>query len=183
MLIKHLMTVILVVMINLMSLVHAAAVVDLKTDIALIREMSVISGVGTGSPGPISDSIHAFRRLVKAKEAKEIFSNLLKEATPEGQLYAMCGLFFTDKDTFKSALAIYENSEQKLSRHEGCVTFTETVGELIQSQRGVVMQLPPGESTKRWFTEHPEYRQGGFAVDIAGGGFCHEINGTLWSGK
>ena len=170
-------------MVNLMPQALAADFVDIKTDIALIRQMNVISGVGTGSPGPILDSIHAFRRLVKAKDAGEIFSTLLKEATPEGQLYALCGLFFTDTDTFKSALATYESSEQKLSRHEGCVTFTETVGELIHRQRGIVMQLNPGESTKRWFTEHAEYRKGGFTTDIAGGGFCHEINGTLWPSK
>lgn len=181
--IKHLITVILLIVVNLMSQAHATDVVDLKAAIVLIREMSVISGAGTGSPGPILDSIHAFRRLVKTKDAGEIFSNLLKEATPEGQLYALCGLFFTDKDAFKSALATYENSEQKLSRHEGCITFTETVGELTHRQGGVVMQLNPGESTKRWFTEHTEYRKGGFTVDVAGGGFCHEINGTLWPEK
>jgi hypothetical protein len=181
---KHTITVILLVMVNLMSQAHAAGDIDIETDIAAIREMSVISGSGDGGrPGPISDSINAFRRLVKAKDAKEIFSNLLNEANPEGQLYALCGLFFTDKDAFQSALVTYENSAQKLYRQEGCSTFTGTVGELIHSQRGGVILVNAGESTNRWFSEHPEYRQGGFATDIAGGGFCHNINGTLWPAK
>ena len=160
---------------------EAPAAID--ADITTIRTMSVVSDGHDGDAGITPESVLAFRRLVKAEGASRLFAKLLSKATPSGQMYALCGLFFTDPEAFKSALLTFENSKQTVPHQQGCISSTDTVADMIHSRYRPVMRLEPGESTDRWFREHPGKRDAGFHVDIAGGGFCQLVNGTLWPEK
>ena len=152
----------------------------IEADVATIRTMSVVSDGYDGEAGVTPESVYAFRRLVGAPRAKDLFAALLLEATPSGQLYALCGLFFTDAEAFRSALPAFENSDNEVPHQQGCTLSADTVGDMLYSPYRPVIHLEPGESPDVWFARHPLKRKGGFHVDIAGGGFCHLINGTLW---
>jgi hypothetical protein len=152
----------------------------IDTDVATIRTMSVVSDGHDGDAGVTPESVYAFRRLIHAPNAGSRFAQLLQEATPAGQLYALCGLYFTDADAFRSAVPAFERSEQEVQHQQGCILSTDTVADMIHSAYRPVISLEPGQAPEAWFKRHPESRNGGFHVDIAGGGFCHLINGTLW---
>src|SRR5262245_12558776 len=76
----------------------------IETDVATIRTMSTVSDGHDCFAGVTPDSVHSFRRLLDVPDASTRFAQLLREATPAGQLYALCGLFFTDAAAFRSAV-------------------------------------------------------------------------------
>lgn len=144
---------------------------SVDADVATIRTVTVVSDGHDGRAGTTPESVHAFRRLVRSPGAAERFAELLKDATPAGRLFALCGLYFTDPEAFRSALPAFERSEERVRHQAGCMISEEPVADLIHSPYAPVIRIEPGAS--------PDGTERG-SWDIAGGGFCHLIKGTLW---
>ena len=51
----------------------------------------------------------AYRKLLKETEADSAFKSLLNQATFAGQLYALCGLYFTDHQFFLTVIEKYRS--------------------------------------------------------------------------
>lgn len=66
----------------------------------------------------------AFRFLLHAGNSTATFNRLLREANPEGQLYALYGLYLEDVQLFKNAAERLEHDNGPPARWEG-FTFIE----------------------------------------------------------
>jgi len=132
-----------------------------------------------GYSGETPEAVHAFRRILAADDTADVFARLLEEATVEGQLYALCGLYFADPARFREALPRYESLTQEVETQRGCIVGREPVADLIHSPYRPVMELGPDESPSEWIASHSRQAKRGYSTDISGGGFCHVLRGTL----
>src|SRR4051812_49734436 len=67
-----------------------------------IEDETTFCSTMVGAGGAVPKVVSAFRTLVWDPAGDTAFKSLLKEAKPAGQLYALCGLWFTDPVAFKT---------------------------------------------------------------------------------
>ena len=105
--------------------------------------------VGLGNRTP--EVVIAFRTLLKEKQADHAFKTLLKEATIAGQLYALCGLYYTDHTYFMQAIQPYRSSRQEVEIFMGCVIMRDTVANIVEQDDRETVRLDNESSTmKEW---------------------------------
>ncbi|MEM6326672.1 MAG: hypothetical protein AAF791_06085 [Bacteroidota bacterium] len=109
------------------------------------------SHVGIGSVP--SDQYLAFNTLLQREDAPKAFGVLLRRAHPAGQLYALNGLYLTDRARFENEVWQYATSSETVLTLSGCVGGFATVGEIVRHPEGI--RLPEGvsymERAKAWF--------------------------------
>lgn len=82
-----------------------------------------------------SRQVEAFRVLLDQPDAAEVFTELLERGSTAGQLYALCGLYLTDREQFEAALPSYLESEQSVRRAAGGLVWTSPVAEVVGRSR------------------------------------------------
>lgn len=123
------------------------------------------SRVGYGGDTP--EVVHAFQDLLNEKRADVAFKALLEKATLPGQLYALCGLWFTDPEEFKRKLPHYSRLKGEVPTMMGCIVDEDPISELVKSNHpGVVRLKGPNDSLKDWWKRNPNANT---RYDIAGG--------------
>ncbi|WP_395748349.1 hypothetical protein [Prosthecobacter sp.] len=133
----------------------------------VLKEADKFYDSAVGFAGTTPEVVRSFQILLKEEDADAAFKVLLQEATLPGQLYALCGLWFTDQAAFKLGVARYSASTLKVPAMMGCVVADEQVSELVECrQPGTVHLNGPKDSLSEWWkrnkTENVSY-------DIAGG--------------
>ncbi len=119
-----------------------------------------------GFAGTTPEVVGAFRDLLAQKNADAAFKSLLKEATLPGQLYGLCGLWFTDQAAFKVQVARYRAMTGKVKTQMGCIIDLDPIAELVESTSpDAIRLLGPQDTMKAWFARNPK----GGRSDIAGG--------------
>ena len=154
-----------------------------KADFNALLTLTRYTDAHVGFAGETPEAVHAFRRILVADDAADLFSRLLEDATIEGQLYALCGLYFVDSARFRAAIPRYESLTQEVETQRGCIVGRDPVAELIHSPYKPVMDVGPDESPSEWLESHKHQAEDGFSTDISGGGFCHVLRGTMWNSE
>ena len=110
----------------------------------------------------------AFQELLDSRMADSAFKRLLKEATIEGQLYALSGLYFTDPSAFEVQVERYSQMTELVTTHFGCVLSVQPVAAIVRSKAPLAPSL-----LQEWHDQNPleEYPP----VDIEGGGWPTEF--------
>lgn len=117
-----------------------------------------------------SKLVAAYGVLLQQAEADEVFKQLLKQATPAGQLYALCGLYFTDYPFFLAAVEAYRNRADCVNIQSGCLCWGKPVSEIVEQKSPNAVRLSdPHQSLAVWYREHPTCT----GIDIIGGGYPH----------
>lgn len=62
--------------------------------------------------GKLYEDVQAFRVIMAQESAAQVFKQLIETATLSGQLYALCGLYFTDPNYFSFVSQRYKNSSK-----------------------------------------------------------------------
>jgi len=96
------------------------------------------SGFAAVVPPPVL----AWRVLIEDPQAPKLFEQLLQEATPAGQIYAMAGIFLLDTDAFGAALPRLRAQPAHLKWQDGCVLTDMT-------EEGAITWLQNGTVTHR----------------------------------
>ena len=99
-----------------------------------VRQAKMFSVGQTGFKGDTSESEKALIQLSNAPNSISIFQYLLKEATTEGKMYGLLGLFRKDKEIYRIELSEYRSlnkESKKLLVQEGCEVF------LLTDQEGI----------------------------------------------
>lgn len=78
-----------------------------------------LGGVGFGLA--ITPEEKAFCVLLKSANSIALFQRLLNEGNPEGQLYALYGLYIEDPQAFKDAVERLKHDESPPGRWEGLI--------------------------------------------------------------
>ena len=134
---------------------------------ALLKEVNVFSSTSVGVAGTTPESVSAFRTLLAGPHASTCFKTLLEEATTAGQLYALCGLWFTDPAAFKAGIEKHRRSDAQVETLEGCIASRQPVREVIESKATGAVRLRDNQQTIRQWTE--EHRPKTLHYDILGG--------------
>ena len=100
----------------------------------------------SGSP---SEQYEAFNTLLRRADAPEVFSALLRRAYPAGQLYALSGLYLTDRGVFDIVAGSYESSQDSVYTQMGCVGDITPVAEIVRHPRGI--RLGERQSLTEWY--------------------------------
>ena len=99
--------------------------------------------------------------------ADAAFKSLLTEATPVGQLYALCGLWFTDSAAFKTEAERLKQSNAQVDTLSGCVGMKKRMADIIESKvPGAVRLTSNKQSVRDWLDMH---KGSAMHYDIIGG--------------
>ena len=107
---------------------------------------------GIGWALTITPEEEAFRKLLESRNPGESFRRLLSEANPEGQLYALYGLYLEDRNVFKDVAARLKaddgpplRREQFISVEKGKVRVGSGCLLFQQDRRKVIEEIAEGK--------------------------------------
>jgi hypothetical protein len=115
----------------------------------------------------VPEGIRSFNILADEELADEAFKSLLGEATMVGQLYALCGLYYTDHEFFRQSIERYRGDETMVVRVSREFNVWGKVSKIIELNEGNIAIIPPDETLQDWWKKV----QGGYFIDIINGGF------------
>lgn len=120
-----------------------------------------------GYAGTPSRFIESFNALLKEKLADEAFKSLLREASTAGKLYALCGIYFTDYESFQKEVKKYAKSSESVQTMSGCMISDEKVAKIVELNAANVAIIKPSQTIEEFW----KINKGGYELDIAHGGF------------
>ena len=98
----------------------------------LLRTPGVFSGPAVGVAATTPDTVKALRVILKDPAAENIFKQLLAEAAPAGQLYALAGLYVINPEFARMAAQPYESSPKIVHTQFGCVNAEMPISEVTK---------------------------------------------------
>lgn len=90
---------------------------------------------GVGYAGQTSTGEYAFRAVMRAHNASDVFKAILSpqvETTDEGKLYALCGLRARDRAAFDAYSTTLTGSNAEVTTIRGCLTCKQKVAEVVK---------------------------------------------------
>ena len=121
-----------------------------------------------GYAGTLSKYIVDFNTLLRERAADEAFKSLLAEAPLAGQLYALCGIYFTDHELFLKEIEKYKTSGEEVETMSGCMISVDRVSKIVESDQPFVAIINYGETIDEW---RARTKKESYMLDIAHGGF------------
>ena len=97
----------------------------------VVKSARIFAIGGIGYAGVITDEETAFNALCKAPDAAEQFRRLLREATIEGQMYALLGLRQVGAPDYKVQADRYRKSTGKVNTGSGCEVGPDKVSYVV----------------------------------------------------
>ncbi len=138
-----------------------------------VKAATTFSSTHVGAAGLTPEVIGAFRTLLGDAKADAAFKSLLEEATPVGQLYALCGLWYTDPAAFRDAAEKLKKRGTEVPTLQGCMMSKEKMSAIIESKESGAVRLKSNkESVKDWMASHKGTRM---YFDIIGGAWPSEF--------
>jgi hypothetical protein len=114
--------------------------------------------------------IAGYRTLLKEPSADAAFKSLLDHATPAGQLYALCGVYYSDHPFFLAVLRKHTERTDYVSTQFGCVRGRMRVSDIVKLDDAPdVVRLTSQESIFEWMNRNRKLSR--FRFDIFGGGY------------
>jgi hypothetical protein len=114
--------------------------------------------------------VTAFRTLLKETTADSAFKLLLEQAAPAGQLYALCGIYFKDPQSFPAIAEKFRGRKEPVLMQSGCLGFGVPFEDILEAKSpGAIRLAGPEASLLAWRREHPDSNK----LDIIGGGYPH----------
>ena len=86
----------------------------------------------TGELGSMSDGERHLRVLLKQTERTPKLLQLLKSASPEGQLYALAGLRISDRFSFDRIIPSFLTRDERVTTYVGCIGSHEPMHVVAQ---------------------------------------------------
>ena len=97
----------------------------------LLKSARIFAIGGIGRAGIVTDEETAFNALCKEPNAAQQFRSLLREATIEGQMYALLGLRQLHAPDYKAQLERYRRSTRKVNTGSGCEIGPDKVSYIV----------------------------------------------------
>lgn len=144
-----------------------------KSALVYLEGATSFETVGVGYAGKLSRGASALQTLYAEKDADNTFKYLLAHGGEVGQLYALCGLYFTDNAYFHNAIERYRTSRDSVEMVDGCMIMTESVRSIIESrQPGAVRLRDTAETIQQWAKRSGSET---IFIDIFGGGYSYSF--------
>lgn len=141
---------------------------DQAKNYEVIKNAPEFCATAVGVAGSTPAVVYAFRDLIADPAADAAFKSLLTEAKLPGQLYALCGLWFTDPLAFKTEVEKFRSMKGEVRMVDGCEIAPQRVSELVESKAPGVVRLKDNKQTiLAWSRERKS--PGPTSYDIVGG--------------
>lgn len=137
----------------------------------LLLNADTFSHGSVGYGGQTPDEIYAWGKLLICKNAKDIFIQLEREATIEGKMYALCGLYYLDYENYNTYISKYINSSANIYTLDGCIGIEKSVNELIKID-GAIYLKGINDTLIKWMNRN--HINEGF-IDFYGGAIPHSV--------
>lgn len=149
-----------------MPLESLAAVLYLR-DTGLFATSAAI-----GLDGHFPPEIEAFQRVIEDPGADAAFNYLIREGNPAGQLYGLCGLYFTNPRRFSAQVEkLREDAEIVFTMEANAARYLD-VEEVLVSRLPTVVRIPsPGLPPEEWRGAAGMLPFETVTLDVAGGGY------------
>jgi len=88
-----------------------------------------------GADGGTSTGEYAFRAVLRAQNAPEVFRAVLSpgaQATEEGKLYALCGIRATDRSAFERYAVELVSTNAEVTTMRGCCVGSEKAADVVK---------------------------------------------------
>jgi hypothetical protein len=122
----------------------------------------------------------AFRLIRKDRHAHRIFKTLLRRGTVAGQLYALCGLYYTEYEEFERLIPDYENRTDTVVLFWGCVGEEMPLGRLVKSRSPLAIRYKRGQTMEQgwadWLAAHGKSQNVYPELDIYGGAWPEALS-------
>ncbi len=137
-------------------------------------------GSVVGVRGDPSREVIAFRMLFARPEADAAFKDLIRRASLPGQLYGLCGVYFTDPPAFRSEVVRYLAMEDEIEEQRyGCIVEMLPVSQVARSLDLKAVRLDgPEDSIESWRHRQRLTEEEEGILDIIGGGFPIDFKTT-----
>ncbi|MEJ2665037.1 MAG: hypothetical protein P8107_13515 [Spirochaetia bacterium] len=161
-----------VFLLQLLNCVNTNNTISYETnDYRILKKAEYFATGGIGYSGEAPEAIIAFKHIFNSKNAKEQFIALLSEATYEGRLYALCGLYYHDYKRYAEEINLYKNSVIEIQLFSGCERFKDSIKNIIEKQNKSTVRLKDNkQSIEEWAEEYHVDLSEGFEIDFIGGG-------------
>jgi hypothetical protein len=97
----------------------------------LLTKVHVFAFGGIGFAGMTSDGERAFDAILATTNALPLFETVLRSGSPEGRLYALCGIRQLAQAKFDSAAKLFRSDKSKVRTVSGCLAFDEPVCDIV----------------------------------------------------
>jgi hypothetical protein len=116
--------------------------------------------------------VEAYLKLLKQPQADVAFKSLLKEATLPGQLYALCGVYYTDHSFFLTVIEEYKNRSDYVMITFGSIGGVMPVSRIVEVKApDVVRLLSPKQTIREWLRKKRAVAKNWYLRDIIGVGY------------
>jgi len=103
-----------------------------KSQYQAIRNAGMFKNSAVGYGGITPDEVLEFRCILKRHDARAIFDQLLNETTLSGKLYALSGLYITDKTYFENIIGKYRLNTTDVMTMYGCVIAPDKFSNVLK---------------------------------------------------
>lgn len=104
---------------------------SVQQDFELLKSTNEFAGTAVGYAGSVPPQVPAFQKILNHPDANKLFATLQISATLEGQTYAICGLYLTDKNRFDQVIGRYQNNQNEITTFFGCIMSEQPVSDLV----------------------------------------------------
>lgn len=137
----------------------------------ILNETMWIDGAVYGYSGDVENrTATAVRLLLGHERARDIFVRLLADAKPAGKLYALCGLYYADRDLFERDVEAFRLDAREIQTTRADVVGAERICDIVFCPHGSNMNarivLKRGQTLQKWLRENKGKTGYG---DISGG--------------
>lgn len=141
---------------------------------ALLLRTNEFTSTGVGYAAETPVQLKALKLVTQQPDAAAALRDLLRRGQPGGQLFALCGLYFADPESYRRGVALLRNDTRPVTYFSGCILNPSTITEVVECRKPGAVRLQPGQTLDDWFDKNDS----GF-LDIIGGGFPHAFREKL----
>lgn len=119
---------------------------------------------------------YAIYVIAQQSNAPSIFNQLLSDSALPGQLYALCGLYRTDKRHFDRRVGAYLDMTNEVRSIHADVVVSERVCDIVRTPKqskasALRVVLGAGETLDEWVKKNVRGEVQGYYIDICGGAY------------
>lgn len=144
---------------------------ETNSDYLCLKDASFFTDGYVGVAAEMPKEIYAFGRLVRYRNALDYFYKLEQEASNQGILYALCGLYYLDYDNYPFLMEKYGSYEDTVTMMFGCIQYEWRFNDVIKID-GAVRLNNNKDTVDKWLLRNPT---DDYMLDFYGGGFPNSV--------
>ena len=113
--------------------VASCAILQADDAVASLGQVKMFAFGGIGVAGTPSQGQQLFNRVLDSPDALNHFRGIMKNGTPAGKLYALCGLKALDKAAYGTALATLKTDKTAVETAAGCMISHQPVASIVKN--------------------------------------------------